>query len=36
VSNSVLDQLLSQGMKARFIEGGIEARKSAGVATKSK
>ncbi len=30
VSNSVLDHLLGQGVKARFIEGGIEAWKAAG------
>lgn len=30
VSNSVLDQLLGQGFKARYIEGGIEAWKAAG------
>ena len=30
VSNSVLDNLLSKGFKARFIEGGIEAWKGAG------
>lgn len=29
VSNSVLDHLLGQGVKARFIEGGIEAWKAA-------
>ena len=33
VSNSVLDNLLSQGFKARFVEGGIEAWKAAGGAT---
>lgn len=33
VSNSVLDHLLAQGVKARFIEGGIEAWKAAGGAT---
>jgi rhodanese-related sulfurtransferase len=33
VSNSVLDHLLGQGLKARFIEGGIEAWKAAGGAT---
>ena len=33
VSNSVLDHLLGQGVKARFIEGGIEAWKAAGGAT---
>ena len=36
VSNSVLDQLLAQGVKARFIEGGIEAWKQAGGATVAK
>jgi rhodanese-related sulfurtransferase len=36
VSNSVLDQLLGQGHKARFIEGGIEAWKAAGGATSVK
>jgi rhodanese-related sulfurtransferase len=30
VSNAVLDHLLGQGVKARFIEGGIEAWKGAG------
>lgn len=30
VSNSVLDGLLGKGLKARFIEGGIEAWKGAG------
>lgn len=30
VSNSVLDHLLGQGLKARFIDGGIEAWKQAG------
>ncbi len=30
VSNSVVDQLQAKGVKARFIEGGIEAWKSAG------
>lgn len=30
VSNSVLDGLLGKGFKARFIEGGIEAWKTAG------
>lgn len=30
VSNAVLDCLLGQGLKARFIEGGIEAWKAAG------
>jgi rhodanese-related sulfurtransferase len=33
VSNSVLDHLLGQGVKARFIEGGIEAWKAVGGAT---
>ena len=33
VSNSVLDLLLGQGLKARFVEGGIEAWKAAGGAT---
>ena len=36
VSNSVLDHLLGQGFKARFIEGGIEAWKAAGGATTAK
>ncbi len=36
VSNSVLDHLLAQGIKARYIEGGIEAWKSAGGATVAK
>jgi len=36
VSNSVLDQLLGQGFKARFIEGGIEAWKAAGGPTAAK
>ncbi len=36
VSNSVLDHLLGQGIKARYIEGGIEAWKAAGGATVSK
>jgi rhodanese-related sulfurtransferase len=36
VSNSVLDGLLSQGFKARFIEGGIEGWKTAGGATVGK
>jgi rhodanese-related sulfurtransferase len=36
VSNSVLDHLLGQGVKARFIEGGIEAWKVAGGATAAK
>ena len=30
VSNSVVDQLQAKGVKARFIEGGIEAWKQAG------
>lgn len=33
VSNSVLDHLLGQGFRARFIEGGIEAWKAAGGTT---
>lgn len=33
VSNSVVDALQAQGVKARFIEGGIEAWKAAGGAT---
>ena len=33
VSNSVLDHLLEQDVKARYIEGGIEAWKAAGGAT---
>jgi len=36
VSNSVVDHLLGQGLRARFIEGGIEAWKAAGGATVSK
>lgn len=36
VSNSVLDHLLAQGIKARYIEGGIEAWKNAGGATVAK
>ncbi|HSB31955.1 MAG TPA: rhodanese-like domain-containing protein [Candidatus Sulfobium mesophilum] len=37
VSNSVLDHLLSKNIKARYIEGGIEAwRKSGGEVTKTK
>ena len=36
VSNSVLDHLLGQGLKARFIEGGIEAWKAAGGDTTAK
>jgi rhodanese-related sulfurtransferase len=37
VSNSVVDTLQAQGLKARFIEGGIEGWKAAGgaVATKA-
>jgi len=36
VSNSVVDRLQAEGVKARFIEGGIEAYKAAGgkIATK--
>ena len=30
VSNSVVDRLHAEGIKARFIEGGIEAYKAAG------
>ncbi len=30
VSNSVVDRLQAEGVKARFIEGGIEAYKAAG------
>lgn len=30
ISNSVVDRLRSEGVKARFIEGGIEAYKAAG------
>jgi len=33
VSNSVVDALVAQGVKARFVEGGIEAWKAAGGAT---
>jgi len=33
VSNSVLDALLAKGLKARFIEGGLEAWKAAGGTT---
>ena len=33
VSNSVVDALQAQGVKARFIEGGIEAWKAAGGST---
>jgi rhodanese-related sulfurtransferase len=36
VSNSVVDRLQSEGIKARFIEGGIEALKTAGAALSSK
>jgi len=36
VSNSVVDHLQGQGLKARFIEGGIEAWKAAGGATVAK
>lgn len=36
VSNSVLDHLLGQGLRARFIEGGIEAWKVAGGPTVAK
>ncbi len=36
VSNSVVDALQAQGVKARFIEGGIEAWKAAGGATAEK
>ena len=36
VSNAVLDSLLGQGVKARFIEGGIEAWKAAGGPTIAK
>lgn len=36
VSNSVLDYLLGQGVKTRFIEGGIEAWKAAGGTTAAK
>jgi rhodanese-related sulfurtransferase len=36
VSNSVLDRLLGQGIRARFIEGGIEAWKAAGGVTVGK
>lgn len=36
VSNSVLDHLLAQGIKARYIDGGIEAWKNAGGATVAK
>jgi rhodanese-related sulfurtransferase len=33
VSNAVLDHLLGRGIKARYIEGGIEAWKNAGAPT---
>jgi len=36
VSNSVVDQLQAKGIKARFIEGGIEAWKNAGGQTVAK
>ena len=36
VSNSVVDTLQSQGLKARFIEGGIEGWKAAGGAVVGK
>lgn len=36
VSNSVVDQLQAKGIKARFIEGGIEAWKNAGGEVASK
>lgn len=36
VSNSVVDQLQAKGIKARFIEGGIEAWKTAGGQTVAK
>jgi rhodanese-related sulfurtransferase len=36
VSNSVVDTLQAQGVKARFIEGGIEAWKTAGGPTAAK
>jgi len=36
VSNSVLDALLGKGLKARFIEGGIEGWKGAGGSTLEK
>ena len=36
VSNSVLDALVGKGFKARFIEGGIEAWKTAGGAVTKK
>jgi rhodanese-related sulfurtransferase len=34
VSNSVLDRLLSEGIQARYLEGGIEAWKRSGRATR--
>ena len=36
VSNSVLDHLLGQGLQVRYLEGGIEAWKTAGGATAAK
>ncbi|MFO7543828.1 MAG: rhodanese-like domain-containing protein [Thiobacillus sp.] len=36
VSNSVVDRLQAEGVKARFIEGGIEAYKAAGGRTATK
>jgi rhodanese-related sulfurtransferase len=36
VSNSVLDHLLGQGLKTRFVAGGIEAWKQAGGPTVAK
>lgn len=36
VSNSILDGLLAKGIKARYIEGGIEGWKSAGGMTAPK
>lgn len=36
VSNAVIDHLLGQGLKARYIEGGIEAWKAAGGPTATK
>jgi rhodanese-related sulfurtransferase len=36
VSNSVVDRLQAEGVKARFIEGGIEAWKAAGGKTAAK
>ncbi len=35
VSNSVLDSLLAQGLKARYIDGGLEGWKAAGGATQN-